>query len=51
MLREASYEDKQLLVLMLPNICAEMIPTGVRVRCWRLTWLGELLGRSSEGKS
>jgi diacylglycerol kinase (ATP) len=32
MLREASYEDRNLLVLMLPNISADMIPTGVRVR-------------------
>ena len=31
MLREALYEDRNLLVLMLPNISADMIPTGVRV--------------------
>ncbi|RWS29494.1 diacylglycerol kinase theta-like protein [Leptotrombidium deliense] len=30
MLRDASYDDKNLLVLLLPNIVADMIPTGVR---------------------
>lgn len=32
MLRETSYEDKNLLVLLLPNIIPEMIPEGIRVR-------------------
>lgn len=31
MLREASYDDKNLLVLLLPNIESDMVPTGVRV--------------------
>lgn len=31
MLRESSYDDKNLLVLLLPNISPNMIPTGVRV--------------------
>ena len=31
MLRESSYDDKNLLVLLLPNIMADMIPPGVRV--------------------
>ncbi|RWS13942.1 diacylglycerol kinase theta-like protein [Dinothrombium tinctorium] len=30
MLRDATYDDKNLLVLLLPNIVAEMIPPGVR---------------------
>lgn len=32
MLRETSYEEKNLLVLLLPNIVPEMIPEGIRVR-------------------
>lgn len=35
-LREHSVEDKQLLVLLLPNIMPEMIPKGVRVRAGRV---------------
>lgn len=31
MLRESFYEDKQLLVLLLPNVMPNMIPQGVRV--------------------
>ncbi len=31
MLRESYYDDKNLLVLLLPNIMADMIPQGVRV--------------------
>ncbi len=31
MLRESFYDDKNLLVLLLPNIMADMIPQGVRV--------------------
>lgn len=31
MLRESIYDDKNLLVLLLPNIMPEMVPKGVRV--------------------
>lgn len=32
MLREAMYEEKNLLVLLLPNVMPELITKGVRVR-------------------
>lgn len=31
MLRESVYDDKNLLVLLLPNIMPEMVPKGIRV--------------------
>lgn len=31
LLRESSFEDKNLLVLLLPNVMQDMIPEGVRV--------------------
>lgn len=35
MLREAMYEEKNLLVLLLPNVMPELITKGVRVRLGR----------------
>lgn len=32
MLRETIYDDKNLLVLLLPNLLPDMVPMGIRVR-------------------